>query len=352
MSVELGLNVVDQRPLSTSASWWQRADAAGIATVAIPDSPAILGELYVTATVCATVTERSRVMTGVTNPVSRDPSVTAAALFSLNEIAPGRVVLGIGTGDSALWGVGLRPARIAKLRDYVGAVRALLRGEQAEYDGRSFTARWAWRRDPVEIPVHIPVAGPKITKMAAQIADGLLLSMGLGPNNVSYVRDLVEQGCAEAGRDPDEIEMWWNSEVVFGDDVASARARSLGVSTSWLTMGGLDGKQVPHELHAPLIRFNADIHDLSNSYQDDGRQEKLIERAQELGIYDWLVSRAPGLWGSADQIASRFKELEKAGMERWMLYVGRRPQDVESEVSQICDDLMPRLTESVLGSRA
>jgi 5,10-methylenetetrahydromethanopterin reductase len=341
--VDIGLNVVDQRPITDQVGWWRAADAAGVTSIAIPDSPALLNELYVAATACAIETSSARVMTSVTNPVTRDPSVTAAALASLHELAPGRIVFGIGTGDSALWGVGLRPATIARLRDYIGAVRSLLRGEDATYDGRTFRSRWSWRQNPIEIPVHVPVAGPKITHMAAQVADGLLLSMGCGPENVSYVTSLVNQACDEVGRDPSELEMWWNSEVVFGDDADDAKARALGVSTSWLTMGGMEGKQIPDELQPAVQRFNADIHDLSNSYQDGDRQARLIARARELGIYDWLLSRAPGLWGRPDEIAARLHELHDHGMEKWMLYVGRRPDAVEIELSRLCADLLPRL---------
>jgi 5,10-methylenetetrahydromethanopterin reductase len=120
--VELALNVVHQGPIQDSYGWWGMADRAGVSVLALPDSPAFIRELYVTAAMAATHTERTTIMTGVTNPVSRDPSVTAAALFTLDELAPGRISLGIGTGDSALWGVGKRPAKLARLREYILAV--------------------------------------------------------------------------------------------------------------------------------------------------------------------------------------------------------------------------------------
>ena len=282
-------------------------------------------------------------MTSVTNPLSRDPSVTASCLLTLEEIAPGRVAFGIGTGDSALWGVGLRPATVAQLRDYIVAVKALLRGEEADYQGRRFRMQWSDLPVPADIPVIVPVSGPKVLRMACEVADGMLLSMGFGPHNVDYVRTLVAQGCEAVGRDGGELELWWNSEVVFGDSPEEALSRGMGVSTEWLTMGSLDGKQIPDHLKQALLQFNAGTQDIATDYQDEGRQRSHIDRARELGLYDWLVARAPGLWGRPEDIAQRLRELEARGMDRWMFYVGRSESDRMNQLRLICDGVLPLL---------
>jgi 5,10-methylenetetrahydromethanopterin reductase len=345
--VEIALNVVYQGPLTSAASWWRRADEAGVSTIGLPDSPSLLQDVYVASAACALATSKARVMTSVTNPVTRDPSVTAAALFALDELAPGRVVLGIGSGDSALWGVGLRPARLAELREYIGAVKRLLRGETAQFAGRTFRSNWAWAARPVEVPVIVPVSGPRVLAMACEVADGMLLSMGFGPDNVAYVNQLTEQACSTVGRDPASLELWWNSEVVFGESVDEARSRSMGISTSWLTMGSLDGKQIPDELRPALLEFNAGIHDVSNAYQNEDRELQMIRRAKELGLYEWLLSRAPGLWGTPADVARRLTERGEQGMQRWMFYVGRKPSRVEHDLDLYLDGLMPHLTGAV-----
>ena len=199
--------------------------------------------------------------------------------------------------------MGLRPATVAQLRDYIVAVKALLRGEEADYQGRRF--RMQWTDPPVrsDIPVIVPVSGPKVLRMACEVSDGMLLSMGFGSHNVDYVLSLVEEGCAAAGRDPAELELWWNSEIVFGDSVEDALSRGMGVGTEWLTMGTLEGKQIPDHLKGALVQFNADTHNLGSEYQDESREQALIARARELGLYDFLLARAPGLWGTPADVA-------------------------------------------------
>ena len=341
--MQIALNVVQQSPIGDGPEWWGLADDAGVDVIGLPDSPALVRDLYVAAALCAQHTERSRVMTAVTNPRSRDPAVTASALRTLEEIAPGRIAMGIGTGDSALWGVGRQPATVARLREYIVAVKRLVRGEEAAYQGRRFRLRWADAPPPAEIPVVVAVSGPKVLRMACEVADGMLLSMGFGADNVAYVQGLIEQGCAAAGRQPDELECWWNSEIVFGDSVADARARGMGVGTEWLTMGTMEGKQIPERLKPALVQFNADVHDLAAEYQDEDREGKLIDRARELGLYDWLMARAPGLWGRPADVADRLRELEAAGMDRWMFYVGRRESDRMNHLRLICREVIPRL---------
>jgi 5,10-methylenetetrahydromethanopterin reductase len=282
-------------------------------------------------------------MPAVTNPISRDPSVTAAALFTLSELAPGRVALGIGTGDSAAWGVGKKPARLDQLREYMLAVRALLHGEEAHYEGRVMCARWAGFSPPVWIPMIVAVAGPKIIRMSCEIADGMLVSMGFGTENIDYVRSLVDEGCRAAGRDPSELELWWATEIVFGDSVEDARARGMGVSTEWLTMGSLEGKQIPEELQDALRTFNSDAHDLQAEYQAEGREQALIVRAKELGLYEWLLSRAAGLWGTPADIAARLNHFGEMGLDKWIFYIGRSEKDRMTDLHKLCDEVLPLL---------
>jgi alkanesulfonate monooxygenase SsuD/methylene tetrahydromethanopterin reductase-like flavin-dependent oxidoreductase (luciferase family) len=171
----------------------------------------------------------------------------------------------------------------------------------------------------------------------------MLLSMGFGPDNVRYIRSLIEEGCAAFGRKESELELWWNSEVVFGESVDAARNRGIGVGTEWLTMGRLEGKQIPEELLPALLEYNKDVHDLGAEYQDEDRERALIDRAKELGLYDWLMSRAPGLWGTPRDIATRLHELEAQGMDRWMFYVGRRESDRMNHLRLICSEVLPLL---------
>lgn len=340
--MEVALNILPDAGLRAAIDWWRLADAAGVKAIAIPDSPVLLPELYVSCTLCAEQTSNSVIMTGVTNPVSRDPSVTASALFALHCIAPGRVALGIATGDSALWAVGRSSAKLERLQEYVLAVKALLAGKEATYGGRTIRPHWDLDAD-VEIPIYLAVAGPKALRMGAAITDGLIVSMGYAPENIDSVHRLVAEGCADVDRDPEELELWWNSEMVFAETPELAKARSMGVTVAWLTMGTMEGKGIPEKHKDALLKFAADTHDLDSTYVRADRELDLIDRAKALGLYDWLMSRAPGFWGTPADIAARLREFDAAGMTNWMFYVGRGGDDRREHIRLICDEVMPLL---------
>jgi len=340
--VRFAINLLHDGTVSEVREWWHVADRCGVDVIAVADSPALLRELWVTTTMCTSVTERALIMTGVTNPITRDPAVTASALYALHEMASNRIALGISTGDSAAWGVGLAPASVNKLRSYILAVKGLLAGDEVEYDGRRFRAHWKGH-EPVSIPIYVACSGPKALRMAAQHADGLILSFGFSADVMEYVTSQIANACAEVGRSPGELDLWWNSEIVFADTIEQARERNLGVYTGWMTMGSLEGKLIPPEHREALLQLNGDSYAIESDYQDNNRTKVLVERAKELGIYSWLSTMTPGLFGTPDDIAASLIEHGKAGRENWMFYVGHAGEDRLEHIRLIGEEVLPRV---------
>ena len=137
----LSYNVLPQsfqnmRPIALAS------ERAGLHSIAIADSPLISRELFMSCAECLHETKSLNVMTAVTNPLTRHPSVAASAIATLCEMAPGRLLVGIATGDSAAWGAGLRPAKVSVLSDYIVALKQLLRGEVATWQGHEFSLHW------------------------------------------------------------------------------------------------------------------------------------------------------------------------------------------------------------------
>lgn len=337
------LNFLTDASPATLLDWWTRCEAAGIDYVGAADSPMLVHDTFVAAAYAAARTSRVGVMTAMTNPVSRDPSVMASGLFSLNSIAPGRIVCGIATGDSALWTVGLKPARVARLSEYVSAVKALLRGEEAEFEGRRFKASWKNFSPPVEVPLYVGCAGPKILRLGAQIADGVVVFMGFSPQNLELVDRNIREACAEVGRDPGELDVWWQTTINFAPTVEEALERSIGVNTSWMTMGSVEGKLIPPELVEPLRRFNEDMESASAAYGALDRGQVLVARARDLGLYDWLISMAPGFWGPPENVARRLLEFREQGMTNWQFYVAPFHGDRGEYVERFVGGVLPLL---------
>ena len=330
-----------RQPVPAEVPLWQAYDASGV-DIGMPDSSRQYRELYVATTVCALHTSRVRIYPSVTNPVTRHPSVTAAAMLSLHELAPGRIGLGIATGDSALWSVGLKPARVAHLRDYIVAVKALLRGEEAHWQGQTFRAEWSAWTPPVEIPVFVACAGPKVLRMAAEVADGAIAALGFAPEDIDGVHTTVAEGLAASGRKAEEFEVWWTADITFAESVEEAAAQSLGWATNWLTIGTLEGKRIPESFRERIKEMNADAHVLAKSYKTPGRNRLMVERAKKLGLYDWLVSRSPRLWGTPADVSARFEELAGQGVTNWVIH-GGRIEDKFAHFDILTREVMPRL---------
>ena len=273
-------------------------------------------------------------MTTVTNPMTRHPSVMAAAALAVEEIIPGRFVLGIATGDSALWSVGLKPARIAWLREYILAVKALLRGKTASWRGVEFTGEWGRHRAPLHVPILVACAGPKVLEMACQTADGIIVSMGFSETDVTRVEALIEQACAAVSRDPSSLEVWWYSEVTLADSAEAAMTIGLPRFTQWLSMGNPGQKRIPTHLRDALKTLYADAHNLGTALEAE-RGSKLVARAKTLGVHDWIVEHVACLWGPPETIRARLVELERRGLENWILY----PNNPDYSSRQILDAL-------------
>lgn len=294
-------------------------DAGELHSVGVPDTPMVERDVYLSCAAAALNTSRCMIVTGVTNPVTRHPSVAAAALGQLEELAPGRVICGIATGDSAVWGVGLKPARVAELREYILAVKALLKGEPASWRGRRFSQSWS-EFTPFDLPVYVACAGPKSVRMASQVADGLILSVGVSPDDLGWIDEQIAAACAEVGRDPAEVDVWHYAEITFAESAAAAAENSLGWFSHFLTFGGTAGKRVPEELLPALTALNADSQDVEAAYRSEGRGRALVERAKALGVYDWIISRSPCLWGTPQEVRARLETLRARGAEKWMLF--------------------------------
>ena len=134
--MKFGVGIVPHN-LGETAISAKLAEDEGFDFIGIPDSQSLWRELYLSLGVVASATRKVRMCPTVTNVLTRHPAVAASAIATLNEISGGRALLGIGSGDSAILNLGLRPAKMTDMSEYVQAVRVLLSGQSCDYKGRS-----------------------------------------------------------------------------------------------------------------------------------------------------------------------------------------------------------------------
>jgi 5,10-methylenetetrahydromethanopterin reductase len=186
------------------------AEDAGYARAWLVDGQMLWQELYVYMTSALAGTERIVVGSGVTNPLTRHPSVTASAHATLAQLHPGRVLLGIGRGDNAVRTLGLEPVPTAELARTVPRLRAWMAGEEAE----GARIRWAEER----VPIMLGATGPRNLRLAGALADIAMIYVGVNPVSVRWAIDHVRAGAEEAGRDPGEVEIAALCAMHISDD--------------------------------------------------------------------------------------------------------------------------------------
>jgi 5,10-methylenetetrahydromethanopterin reductase len=219
-----GLNRFDSRSVDAFAADVGRAERLGWDAALQPDSQLRRRDTYVLLAAAARVTERITLGPLLANPVNRHPTVTASSIATIDELAPGRVLLGWGVGDTAVRLAGLRPARVKELDAGTRLMRALLAGESVEV-GAARPARLPHHRP---VPVWIAAGGPKTLRMAGGVADGVFIRVGTHPANIATAVGAIRAGAVEAGRDPGAVKLG----AIFHTVLVDERERALTMARS------------------------------------------------------------------------------------------------------------------------
>jgi 5,10-methylenetetrahydromethanopterin reductase len=200
-NVTFGLGLFPTEPPRRMVDLTRLAEELGFGCVYIGDSQMIWREAYVILGAAAMATSRITLATGVTNPVTRDPTVVAAGMATLHELMGGRTLLGIGTGDSSVETLGKKPARLAALEAAVRAMRGLIAGETVAHHDSHADVRLTYARPGTRVPIYVAVSSPRIHRLAGKVADGAIVLVGTDPHFLAASRRELEAGAAEAGRD-------------------------------------------------------------------------------------------------------------------------------------------------------
>jgi 5,10-methylenetetrahydromethanopterin reductase len=228
--VKFDLGIINNEPVADVVRQAQLAEALGYDTVWITDSHLVCRELWVTLTACALGTTRIKLGPGVTVPHTRHWSVAASAIATLDELAPGRVVLGIGTGGSSAETMGVsvqRAARVVTLETMTTSIRRLLAAGTARLDS-GVEARLAWLDGPRRIPLYVAGSGPRMLEAAGRLGDGVIMYTGTEPSILRAGLECVARGAAQQGRQLAELEVLVWTPTAVDHDRARARDHVRG----------------------------------------------------------------------------------------------------------------------------
>ena len=212
-------------PLRRYVDWAVLAEQQGFDAAWMGDTQLLTPDLYSTLALCANATTRIRIGSSVTNTVTRDLTVTAGGFLALNEFANGRCLLGIGVGGSAVHTVGLPEDRAREFRGKLATITSLVRGETVEVNGT--TVRGKIAAPPV--PIYVASSSPRVLEIAGELADGVILNVGVVPELIREAMQHVQRGARRAGRDPADLDV----AVIAGCSINADRSRAIDEARSW-----------------------------------------------------------------------------------------------------------------------
>ena len=289
------------------------ADRWGYDMIGIADTPGNAMDPWVAATVVAGETRNARIAPCVTNLESRHPAVSAAAISSLELLAPGRVALGLGAGHSGTQNLGLSSSGLNGLSDGIRFIKSLVSGEPASLGKATAHIPWASAGGRV----FLAASGPKTLRLAGRIADGAFVNFGISQKNLVYSEAIVAEGARESGRGADDVEIWQIASLDCNRDAALARQR-LGAILAFMAGGyilasdDLDERGVPAEYHEPVRELRRRY-----STRPGEADARLVD---ELGLFDYLAGRF-AVYGTPDQCLDQLRAARTAGLKRVMFTV-------------------------------
>jgi 5,10-methylenetetrahydromethanopterin reductase len=290
--------------------WVQTAEAMGFDSIGTGDSSTLWTDPFVTLTVAAQHTRHVELGVQGTNPVTRHPVAAAAAMESLQLVADGRFRYALGSGDSAVANIGRPRAKIAEVEEYGRAVQGLCAGRTVTYQGQSLHLRWAGRI----VPVLLCAEGPRSQRLAGRFADGVVLYNGITQDVVHASLDNIKAGAEEAGRDVDDLAIWW--PVVFHlcsniSEGIEAIKFSLAGTANRAFRYSLSDKLVPEHLHAGFRGLQSEYQ--SSRHQQLGDHDWNASLVDKYGLTDYLVRRF-AIVGPPELCVERLQELAGYGV--------------------------------------
>ena len=228
--MKFDVGILGNEPVPVIVEQVRLAESLGYDTAWITDTHLVCRELWVTLAACAAHTSRIRLGPGITVPHTRHISVTASAAATLDEIAPDRVVVGMGTGGSAAQTMGLtirETARTATLEHMVTAFRRLAHREAIRFESGS-EGRIAWLDRARPIPVYAAGSGPRMLAAAGRVGDGAIMYASVDPEILRAGLTCVAAGASEAGRRLADLDVAIWAPMSVGPDRALARDHARG----------------------------------------------------------------------------------------------------------------------------
>ena len=328
--MQFGFTLKPDHSIPATLELTKVAEDAGFDYGWLFDSHVLWREPYPLLTLMAEHSTTLRLGTCVTNPGTREPSVTASALATLNELSGGRMDLGIGRGDSARRVLGKAPITLAHTEEAIKVIKALVEGRPVEYEGTELQFTWTGRWT---LPIWVAGYGPMALAMTGRVADGAILQLA-DPDLIRWFAGQIRDAARAAGRDPKAIRIQ---------------------AAAPLHVGGLDDGRERTRWFPALVSNH--VVDLVNKYPREQLPDALTGYITDRTGYDYHHHAEVGssnagfvgdevtdrfcVLGDAGAVVAKLEALADAGVDQFNVYLMNG--DELEQLQTIGRDIIPRV---------
>jgi len=346
----------------TSMEAARKIEAEGWDGQMFMDSQSLSGDPYVMMGAWAVATERLKLCTGVTNPLTRHPAVTAASAAMVQSISGGRAVLGIGRGDSALAYLGHAPASLGAFERTLGDLQTLLSGGAVDFGSfdavqgapssetlslgrRPSSTRLQWLPAGLpKVPLDVAATGPKVIEMAGVIAERVTFSVGAMPERLGWAAELARTARRNQKLDEAKVSFGAQIIVVCHTDIEAVRATAASFVAPLARFQVIQGdaagpKSGDDAKNFATIRANYDM----TKHGDHTTHDRL---GQESLTWDFVERFA--IVGPPDHCIARLLALHALGIERFVVVgPGFHPEAGTGNGTLFAREVMPAVRAAV-----
>ena len=334
------------------------AEDHGFSHAWLYDSQMLGSEVYAALALCADRTTKIKLGPGVTNPASRIAPLSACGMATINSLAPGRAIMGIGTGNTTRRTLGMPAAKVSELEEHVRVCRDLFDGKTTDYSEGNRHRKIKFLNPNLgfinvadRIPIYISASGPKVAQLAGKVADGVILFGAVHPDLVKWMIANVRQGAEAAGRDPDKIYILSMTAFYLTDSDEEIETRAVREAVGPMVASSSnifalschkDPTAIPGSLRDELMAFAGVYREPDAPIET--RHLKLYEgylqhlKDEHEALMSKKIIQATTLTGTKHEVLSMIEAMRDAGVHQVAIQPIRGTREV---VDQVAREIMP-----------
>jgi probable F420-dependent oxidoreductase len=331
--LSFGVTVLPDPPYQRLIELMQLAEAQGFEYAWTYDSHVLWQESMPVMALAADQTSKIKLGHMVTNPATRDPTVLASAYATLHDISNGRMIMGVGRGDSAVRYVGRQPMKVADFEEAVQMIKPFMNGKEVTWNEKELQLKWV-RPELPEIEMHVAGYGPKALAVAGRQGDGVIIQLA-DPDIIQWIMATARAAAEEAGRDPSALKCIVSAPSHISDDMADARdqvrwfpAMVSNHVQDLIDRYGTDGSTIPEALTAYVE---------ARKFYDYNEHSRVGAKHGEF-VTDEICDRFCAI-GNTEQVIAKLRELESIGVDQFNIYLMTHGQ--EDTLTAYGRDILP-----------